>query len=198
MSSDPKTPDKPTGIGIVSRLRPLTAALQSLYAQVATRLLLGRMGTAEQHKTGRDALPIADLINDRIDDSAPATDTAEENLSRDEPALPSSPMGLSPGIRSLVSRRMLPDMFNGLKQRLTQLRGSEPLEPFMRERMRKNALDHVNKALILARRGQAEGARLHAELAENAMRTAGEYMSDEEYRQFREELEARLHPRDGD
>jgi hypothetical protein len=62
----------------------------------------------------------------------------------------------------------------------------------MAEKMRANTLDHLNRALILARLGQGDGARIHADLAETAMETAVRYMSQEEYRALEAEVERRL------
>ena len=53
-------------------------------------------------------------------------------------------------------------------------------------------MDHINKAISFARTGNEKAARIHADLAESAMKTAGRYMSDEEYSRFREEVEARM------
>jgi len=58
--------------------------------------------------------------------------------------------------------------------------------------MRDNTLDYINKAISFAKAGNEQAARVHAELAENTMKTAGQYMSDEEYSRFREEVEARM------
>ena len=62
----------------------------------------------------------------------------------------------------------------------------------MSERMRAKTIEHIKKALRLAKQGDAEGANVNAELAEAAMNTAIEYMSEEEYPAFKEEVERRL------
>jgi len=195
MPSDPKTEEITSRTGIVNRLLNLTSVLQALYTQVSARLLQGRTEAAKQPKAQRDALPISKFIDDSLNDSAPIPARKKGGLFQDEPTFSQPYGGEVLGRRSQGARRLLPDLFNGLKLRFAQRRSSQYLEPFMREKMRKNALSHVNKALALAREGQADGARIHAELAENAMKTAGEYMSDEDYRQFREELEAKLRSR---
>lgn len=62
----------------------------------------------------------------------------------------------------------------------------------MDEQMQKNTMEHLNRALHLARRGDKEGAKVHAELAETAMETASQFMSHEEYEAFHTEVEKRL------
>lgn len=62
----------------------------------------------------------------------------------------------------------------------------------MDEQMQKNTMEHLNRALHLARRGDKEGAKVHAELAETAMETASQFMTHEEYEAFHTEVEKRL------
>jgi hypothetical protein len=50
----------------------------------------------------------------------------------------------------------------------------------------------ARQALILARIGRGDGARIHADLAETAMETAARYMSEEEYCALEAEVERRL------
>ena len=64
--------------------------------------------------------------------------------------------------------------------------------PHMSEQMQRNTIDHINTALHLARKGDQPGARLHVELAESAMHTAGRFMSHDEYRTFELKIEDRL------
>jgi len=64
--------------------------------------------------------------------------------------------------------------------------------PHMSEQMQKNTMDHINTALHLARKGDQSGARLHIELAESAMHTAGRFMDHDDYRSFEEKIELRL------
>jgi hypothetical protein len=64
--------------------------------------------------------------------------------------------------------------------------------PHMSEQMQRNTIDHINTALHLARKSDQSGARLHIELAESAMHTAGRFMSHDEYREFELKIEERL------
>ena len=53
-------------------------------------------------------------------------------------------------------------------------------------------MEHINISLILARAGNIEGARLHIDLAESAMHTAGRFMSHKEYEIFEKKVAHRL------
>lgn len=62
----------------------------------------------------------------------------------------------------------------------------------MSEQMQAKTIEHIKKALRKAKQGDNEGADMHAELAENAMKIALEYMSEDEYGIFREAVDTQL------
>jgi hypothetical protein len=75
---------------------------------------------------------------------------------------------------------------------LRRRRGIADFQPHLGEKMQATTIRHINRALSLAKQGNAAGAKVYAGLAESAMETAGRYMAAEEYRAFREEVESRL------
>jgi hypothetical protein len=66
------------------------------------------------------------------------------------------------------------------------------LEPRVGEQLQRRTIDYINTSLRMARYGDKAGAKLHAELAENAMRTAVQYLSAEEFQDFKTSVEGRL------
>jgi hypothetical protein len=66
------------------------------------------------------------------------------------------------------------------------------LLPSMNQQLQRTTMEHINISLILARAGNTEGARLHIDLAESAMHTAGRFMSHKEYEIFEKKVEHRL------
>ena len=66
------------------------------------------------------------------------------------------------------------------------------LLPSMNQQLQRTTMEHINISLILARAGNIEGARLHIDLAESAMHTAGRFMSHKEYEIFEKKVEHRL------
>jgi hypothetical protein len=66
------------------------------------------------------------------------------------------------------------------------------VRPHMKEQMHKNALHHINMSYFLAHKGDRHGAKLHIELAENAVHTASRFMSDEEYEAFEQVISLRI------
>ncbi len=72
-------------------------------------------------------------------------------------------------------------------------RGGPPvMEPHIAEKLKNSAGQHINEALRLARQGKNEAAKLHAELAENAVKTAAHYMPENAYHDFKMYVRDRL------
>lgn len=66
------------------------------------------------------------------------------------------------------------------------------LLPRMSEQLQSTTMGHINISLILAKEGNTDGARLHIDLAENAMHAASRFMSHEEYEIFEQKVDRRL------
>jgi len=180
----------------MGELQTLLSSLLGLYSQVSSRLLSSRMSTQQGPATPREGLPIVDLLDHHIEQTAAAAQqsrsTASDEAASATPAAPESRSIAAAG--KTGPRRSGSGIFGALSSHFGRHRNATHSEPLLREKMRANTLEHINRARVLAKRGDAKGAKVHAALAESAMRTAGEYMSDEEYRQFKEEVETRLQP----
>jgi len=66
------------------------------------------------------------------------------------------------------------------------------VQPNLGEQMRASTWKHMVAAMRLAHKGDEKGAKVHAELANNAMKEASVYMTEEEYKAFAIEVEERL------
>lgn len=203
-------------------LQSLLRSLQGLYAQIASRLLDGRLGNKCVSAGPRDSVPIKDLLAHHIAKTTTAPIRADKTATEDQPApgteamatkdqqepvtnIPTeeqpalateaTPTGSATGPSTEDHERTDLELLGDLSKYFKEHQSAGSLEPYMREKMRVNTLDHINKALTLARQGHAEGASIHAELAESAMKAAAQYMSDDEYRLLREEVESRLTPK---
>ena len=165
------------------RLSNLIRALRELSAQIFSRVLLGRMERrAGGAAAGSNALPIRALVAECVAEPAAVSGSPAAT----EPVA-EAPVGAQP-----PTREASPPLVNDLSGRFARHRGQRGLDSLMAEKMRATTLEHLNRALILARRGQGDGARIHADLAETAMETAAKYMSEEEYRALESEVERRL------
>jgi len=177
----------------MDRLQALIRSLQSLYAQLSSRLLEYRMLAGSGTHVARESLLIQDLLSEHIAKNIEAPDRTKQaeqpKASWDTEA--KTRAGARRG--SARGQRVFPALVvNALSEHFSRYRSLTQRQPFIRDRMRDNTLDYINKAISFAKAGNEQAARVHAELAENAMKTAGQYMSDEEYSRFREEVEARM------
>ena len=201
MSTDsgPKDSNSRPRARLVEEIRALIRSLRSLSTQIASRLVNGRLLESSESRPARASVPISELLTDHIAEASTASTApgqADDGAAPEEwlPDNPSSDSFVQAPGTQRQSRGFT--VFSALSKRFSGHHSSAHLQAFMREKMRKNTLDHVNKALALARHGNADGAKIHAGLAENAMRTAGEYMSDDDYAQFRRDVEHRMRATD--
>jgi len=67
---------------------------------------------------------------------------------------------------------------------------------YMSDRLKASTWDHIHTALMQARNGGVTTARLHADIANQALKEAGHYMSEENYKEFFNEVKAELNKLD--
>ncbi len=184
----------PRGRTIMDEMQSLLSALLGLYSQISSRILSDRLSTQRGPTTPRDGLPIGDLLDDHIEQTAAASVQSGGSHPEEKPSASRSASDTRPITTpdKAGTGRSGSGLFGALSGYFGRHRNSSHSAPLVREKMRANTLDHINRAMILAKRGDAKGAKVHATLAESAMRTAGEYMSDEEYSQFKEQVESRV------
>jgi len=65
-------------------------------------------------------------------------------------------------------------------------------QPRLHKQLQRKTTEHINIALILAKEGDKDGAKLHIELANGAMHTASRFMSHDEYEVFEKKIERRI------
>ena len=58
--------------------------------------------------------------------------------------------------------------------------------------MQAKTMAYINKSVRMSKLGKANAAKMYTELAENAMKTASEYMTEEEYRAFEQKVKEKL------
>lgn len=196
MPTEHRPPDSPPrGRSLIGELQSLLSSLLGLYSQLSSRMLHKRMSTQQRATTPREGLPIGDLLDQHIEQTTaaapgPSGDAASEEATTESPQASENSSIAAAGKTDPTHSSS--GFFSALSSYFGRHRRSAHSEPLLREKMRTNTLEHINRARVLARRGDAKGAKVHATLAESAMQTAGGYMSDEEYLQFKEEVEARV------
>ena len=61
-------------------------------------------------------------------------------------------------------------------------------DPYMGDKLKDSTWSHIHKALLYARQGEANTAKLHADIANEALKEAAHYMSEEDYKVLCEEV----------
>jgi len=89
------------------------------------------------------------------------------------------------------STSMMSMTLNGLSVYLKK-ESAQQNDPHMSARLQKCVWDHVHSAHRFARLGDAKTAKLHADIAVNAMKTLSCYMSGDEYTSFFETISEQL------
>jgi hypothetical protein len=66
------------------------------------------------------------------------------------------------------------------------------LAPSLSEKLKISAWEHTHRAIRLTHQADYAGARLHADLANNAVHELGHYLSDEDFRAFKSAVKSEL------
>ena len=66
------------------------------------------------------------------------------------------------------------------------------LQPHVSHKLQASVWEHLNTSLRLARQGEAETAKFHADVANNALKEAARYMPKDEYAEFYGQVDKRL------
>ena len=83
------------------------------------------------------------------------------------------------GFRNLCDQSSLPKKI--FKSKLAP-------DPYMGDKLKDSAWSHIHTALLHARQGEAITAKLHADIANEALKEAAHYMSEEDYKVLCEEV----------
>lgn len=175
-------PDRDLGI--------LLNVLHRLHHQIKALLWRTWMDKHRPGEAPRAEVAIATRMRAHLEQAAAeAARAAEEE--NGESATTHRARGRTPRRKSETKHNVL--MATEFSRHLQRTGGGRILEPrLLGERMQKSTLEHINQALGLARAGDTAGAKLHAGLAENAMKTAAHHMSPAGFAAFSATVEERL------
>ena len=176
-------------------LRGLIEVLQDLHLQISSRLLEKRIEPpAHSTDSVKEPLDVSQALKNYIDthrgeqtraDSVDMNPTEESSDTRDEAVPTDSAAAAGPAPDAPLNPNELSDY---LKEHAVD----QEFGRHLGEKMRATTLEHLNRTVQLARQGDRKGAYIHAELAENAMRLARQYMSPQEFEIFQKTVQERL------
>ncbi len=167
----------------------LLEALKSLYRRISARLWHKRLSSATgPTSAGEESAAIHRLLTPHLEESAEQYTQAS---SADAP----KGHGVAADTAATSTKAINPSkpgFFKSLARHFGRRHAVTDLQPHLAEQMQAKTTEHVNKALQLARRGNMQGAKVYVELAEQAMKTASQYMDKQVYATYKGEVERRL------
>lgn len=86
------------------------------------------------------------------------------------------------------NKRLITTLFDGFSKFLKSDKTHSRQYVYLSERLKKSAWTHIHSALRMARQGDKTSAKLHADIANSALKEASHYMPVEEYKVFCEEV----------
>ena len=86
----------------------------------------------------------------------------------------------------------LKKMLGGLARHFKKSARKKESDQYMGEKLKTSTWTHIHTALMQARNGQATTAKLHADIANQALKEAAHYMSEQDYKAFFAEVETEL------
>jgi len=176
-------------------INALLHALQRLYARITSLFLNKRMGSYREETGSVAGQDLATLLSDHIDRLAargPAN-SGETQRQASEQKVQTATQKPSP-VRPASDHQVpiVSGTVKGLGRYFKSNRTEQVLDPELSEKLKKSAWDHIHTALRLARQGEARTAKLHLDIASQALKEAAHYMSREEHIAFTVEVEEKL------
>ena len=178
-----------------AELISLIDTLLDLHAELSSRLLASRVSSSESFSATENGADSISLRKDSADIGVRDA-TAPGDVSESPQTMPGEPgekeeERVEAGV-AIESAGDAPLRSNELSEYRRDQNVDRECEHYLSGKLQVDTVDHINRALSLAKQGNREGAYVHAEFAENAMRLAGEYMPEVEYEAFRRNMERRL------
>ncbi|MEN8179301.1 MAG: hypothetical protein ABFS39_11900 [Pseudomonadota bacterium] len=88
--------------------------------------------------------------------------------------------------------QLLRERLNGLSRIFKRRGSSVVLQPHLSDQLQRSVRQHLNTSLRQARQGEIAKAKLHADLASNAMHELAHYMPKEDFTRFNTQISADL------
>lgn len=138
------------------------------------------------------SVPLAKHIDGLAKTAAKRNASPMNDQSSDVQTLSETKTGSSHSSRRQAKVEIIRKRLNGLT-RLFKKRGTTiVVQPHLSDKLKKSVRQHLNAALRLARQGDIDNAKLHADLTCNAMHQLVSYMPQEEFTQFNSQISAKL------
>lgn len=160
--------------------------LYMLYHRLFAIDLRKRMSLYHRHTGSNEAPDISTSLTQNLDKLAPAgkprtVDTASTTSARSSKRTENTKPSGKP--RRGISR--IVNTFTRPKKIFTRMKTSDP---YMGEKLKESTWSHIHAAQLQARQGNTDIAKLHAGIANDALKEAAHYMSEDDYKVLCDEV----------
>jgi len=169
----------------------LSRALHELYDKLCDMDLHKRISLYHRN-TGTNAAPdIRDSLIKHIDKLAPVSKPSGANADNATTAKfskrPGKQQNAKPRSRQHGWLNKVVSGFNRPPKKIYKSKIAS--DPYMGEKLKNSTWSHIHTAMLQVRQGDTSNAKMHAGFANEALKEAAHYMSEEDYRVFCEEVE---------
>lgn len=164
--------------------------LQRLYTRLVLQILHQRMQSYRKSHHARPDQEISTVLYDYIDKApAPVTETSPESRA---PLAQTHAQTTAPHSSSPIQTDEPPSIMtmtrDGLALLFQKMSTGPTIDPAMNDKLKKSAWDHIHAVHRFTRQGDRTSARLHANIANNALKEAAHFMSEDDYAVFIKEI----------
>ncbi|MCM8855124.1 MAG: hypothetical protein LC541_02230 [Candidatus Thiodiazotropha sp.] len=172
-------------------LSKLLESLMNLYYRIAELVLRQRIDTYHDKKGSSTTHDISVPLNEHIEELA--NKTKEANPEDDEK---NGTVALETADNKAIARplkiNIIQKGWNGLVNLFAKRSSDVVVHPHLSTKMQRSVHQHLNAALRHARKGDIDNAKLHADLTSNALDVLSNYMPEDEFIQFKQQISLEL------
>ena len=169
----------------------LLISIKELYSKVALRALHARMHSNNKTFKSNHHQDISEQLTRHIEH---LTNIKEQNNKNNEVSQISkrymkiNESSEADNNRYNKNKRISSVIYDELSKYFKTNNTHDTQQPFVGDRLKKSAWIHIHAALRLARQGDKKSAKLHADIANSALKEASHFMPVEEYKIFCEQV----------
>ena len=168
-------------------LNRLSRALHKLYYQLCAMDLHKRMNFYNRNTGTNKAPDISASLTKHIDKLAPTskpTGADASNAAASAAIAGSSKRAGNPDIAKPSDQQFgwLNKVISSVSRPKKIFKSKITPDPYMGDKLKDSTWSHIHKALLHARQGEVTTAKLHADIANEALKEATHYMSEEDHK----------------
>ena len=167
----------------------LSRALHELYYKLCDMDLHKRMSLYHRNTSANEVPDIPVSLIKHIDKLAPASKPSGADADNATTAKFSKRPGKPHNVKPPGQQHgWLNKVVSGFNRPKKIFKSKIAPDPYMGDKLKDSTWSHIHTALLQARQGDTSNAKLHADIANQALKEAAHYMSEEDYKVFCEEV----------